>query len=211
MQAIVLTKSGKNGGICLAVYYPHLNQMFRLVTSYDGAEVPYRMCEKFEPLDVIEYLPRDLVVNGPQTENILIDTSFEIKKVEVEGLDITTIYNNLLENRVQSKVIFASNKSHIADLDFINHSLELVKVNNLVIKKICHNETIKIRADFTIDGIKHSNYAVTDFKYDIRKKEIDLINVGDAYLVVSISSKPYIYDDGTDYGYYKFVSAIYPI
>ena len=43
-----------------------------------------------------------------------------------------------------------------------------------------------------------------------QQRQITHLEIGNAYIALSIPTEPYI-KDGKDYGYYKFVAAIYPV
>lgn len=55
---------------------------------------------------------------------------------------------------------------------------------------------------------RHSFYRITDPAYDIRKLGTDRLVIPSARIAVSISAQPYI-RDGVDYGYFKFIAAVY--
>ncbi len=208
MKAVVLTLSGKNKNICLAVYCEAKNKIYRLVSDENGGEMPYFFRNTLQLLDLIEFYPKSFITNGPQKENILIDTN-SVKKIGRYSGNIKDIYNSLYLNDPRNGKIFSTNYCRLSKADCLKHSLEICYVSNLVIHKVTkYNGEPTGKAEFDFCGIHHKNYSVTDYDFDIRKKSFNEWKVGNAYIVVSIPSKNYTFN-GNDMGYYKFVAAIF--
>lgn len=208
MQAVVLTLSGKNKGICLAVYYPNKNKMYRLVSDGNGGELPIALKDNLNLMDLIEFTPVAWPKNGPQVDNIQIDMNIGIKNLGRYTGTIKDIYNELYRTREVTGKIFGNNSYRLQLADYFKHSLELVKVSNMKILKQISGSKVTGKAEFLCHGLQHKFYSVTDFDYDIRNKSFDCWNIGEAYILVSIPSEPYI-NNGENKGYYKFISAIY--
>lgn len=211
MQAVVLTLSGKNKGICLAVYYPEKNRLYRLVSDGQAGELPMSMKKGLNLLDVIEFTPVAFHKNGPQCENIQINMNTGIRRVGRYGNSIQFIYNAVNKDRNTGGKVFGTNFKSLKHADFFRHSLELVRVSNLRIEKQVFDNRATGKASFMCGGLQHEKYSVTDFDYDIRNKNVDCWPIGNAILVVSIPPEPYYDKTGTNRGYYKFISAIYEL
>ena len=209
MRAVVLTLSGKNQGICLAVYYPEKNRLYRLVGNENAGELPISWKDNLNLLDVIEFKPIGFPKNGPQVDNIQIDMHIGIKNIGRYDGSIQSIYNSLSSGRMNSGKVFGNTSYKLEKADFFKHSLELIKVSNMKIIKQSNGNKVTGKADFICENLQHRIYSVTDFDYDIRNKSFDCWNIGNAYLVVSIPPEPYVSPNGENLGYYKFVSAIY--
>lgn len=209
MQAVVLTLSGKHKGICLAVYCPEKNRLFRLVSNSDGGELPLSLKDDLNLLDVIEFKPVDFPENGPQADNILIDMNIGVRRLGKYNGNIQDIYDSINNGRVNNGEIFGNNSYTLDKADLFRHSLEIAKVSDLKIIKQTNGNRETGKAEFMCENVQHELYSITDFDYDIRKKNLDVWTIGNAFIVVSIPSKPYINKDGDNLGYYKFVSAIY--
>ena len=212
MRAIVLTLSGKSTkkekskGICLAVYYPDKNKMYRLVSDENAGELPISWKDNLDLLDVIEFRPVSFIENGPQTENIVIDMNKGIRRIDHSQYDISTIYNRLYGDITTKGFIFGSSFNALEHVDRLKYSLVICKVTNLIINKNKRLDgSYTGKAEFDYGDFHHRYYSVTDFDYDIRKMAFDRWPIGDAYIVVSIPSVPYE-NNGK---YYKFISAIY--
>lgn len=83
----------------------------------------------------------------------------------------------------------------------LDHSLEIIKFKNMHLPTKTVNEKIKTKASFTCDSKMHFDYSVTDASCF----EEGFIPSG--YSTISLPAT----DDFTEqYGYFKYVSAIYP-
>lgn len=206
MQGVILTLSAKNKGICLTVYYPPRNKIYRLVSDNNGKEMPITLKAKLELLDVIECTPLSPVPIGPQKENIVIDMNVGIKRIGHYLHDIAYIYEKLSKYQKNNNLVFGNNSNKLIYVDWFKHSIEIHKVTNLIIEK----KEQKTRATFKIGDVEHDNYSVTDFNYFLKNSTQNKVEIGNAYIIVSIPFLPYC-KNGMDLGYYKFIAAIYPI
>ena len=207
MQAVVLTLSGMHGGICMAVYSEQENKLYRLVGDENGSPMPRILLYELDLLDLIEFVPTGCLALGPQTENIVIDMKEGIKKIGHYRGTIGDIYNSIYCGRTIDGTIFGTIGYKLDELVSLNYSLEICKVNNMVIRKEQKSDgTPTGKAYFYCNGKRHIEYSVTDFGHDIRELDIKKMNIGNAYIVVSIPKEPL-----EGYGYYKFVSAIYEV
>lgn len=205
VTVVVLTKSSKFSGYCVAGINYYSGEWVRLVTedlvshgAVRAEDLIYEDGKECEILDVIKVPIIGSVNDVLQPENIKMDTSKYIQLIgkatmgDVLKIHPTEIRNNILGNKYP----------YIKDekVGQLGYSLTLVKVNNLLIKQVSNpGGSPKTKADFTYQFERYENISVTDYRfYSIADGTL----FKEAYLVVSI---------GTPYNnkYYKFVSAIY--
>lgn len=203
LEVVILTKSSKNGGYCVAGVNLKNGNWIRLVSddacthralSCDAIKYPNGSICK--PLDVVE-IP--IIKSMPlkyQPENFLIDTQKNWKKINTLSLeDILKIHppeyhNVLLGNRY--------NRITEEEIKNVGRSLILVKVTDLTIE---HPREKSTKATFTYNNTQYSNMSVTDPNY------YDISNhwhTDNAILVMSLPESPYL-----DSCYYKFIAKIF--
>ena len=209
IQAVVLTRSGKNQGACVAAYDLNTKKIIRFVAdAKTGGEIPFQEIRDISVLDIVEVkVIKDCPI-GPQTENIL---------VERNGFKRKQKYNGTIEN-IRKTVVYHDDHffmDHtyykLQNVSNYHHSLEIISVTDLIISKVVKSDNkVTTRASFVYSGKKHSDYRVTDFNYDMRKEDKNSIVFPKADLVVSIPHKNYYVQD-KPIGYFKFVAAIYPL
>ena len=209
VRAVILTKSGKNRGACVAAYDLDSCRFVRFVRdAVTGSEIPFHEIRDISVFDVVEADVECKCPVGPQTENLLVN-QYGIRRI--------IRYSGTIED-LRRNIKYADNKSfmntidnRLFDVTQYHHSLEIISVSDLVLRKfVKYDQSITTRASFTFNGNVHLNYRVTDFQYDMRKFERDTLNIPYADLVVSIPVKDYIVN-GVRKGYFKFVAAIFPI
>lgn len=197
-KVIVLTLSLKFDGYCISAYDESNNKIIRLVkdTSRENG-IPKAYAKNINLLDevsinILEYCPKE-----HQTENVLIDLEYGIKRTG-RTANIRTIYNNLQKYTY----IFGDNNYKVSSVNNLDHSLEIIKFENMNIQIKEINGKNKTKAQFNCNYNFHSNYSVTDARYF---GEENLISSG--YSIISLPAT----DDFTkQYGYFKYVSAIFP-
>lgn len=194
-NVIVLTLSLKFDGFCIAAYDASNNQIIRLVkdVSRENA-IPKIYARNINLLDevsikILKYCPKE-----HQTENVLIDLEYGINRTG-RTADIRTIYNNLQKYTY----IFGDNNYKVSSVNKLDHSLEIIKFEDMSIQI---NEKNKTKAQFIYNYNFHSNYSVTDARFF---GEEECISSG--YSIISLPAT----DNFTkQYGYFKYVSAIFP-
>lgn len=205
---VILTRSAKNGGSCVAGICTQNGHFVRLVTDDIATHGAVKDRDLImdngkiaNVLDVIrvrdaEYSPSDI-----QPENYMIDRSKPF-----EYLGYTSIDDVLKHYPAEAHSEVFSGNSHKMSYDevaSIGHSLELIRVQRLQLYKADVSGTLKTKAQFVIDGVVHMNYSVTDRNYYNQNAQ----DIGDAYIVCSFADD----DWSKENGYYKYVCAIYPI
>ena len=194
-NVIILTLSLKFDGLCIAVYDTSNNEIIRLVkdTSRENG-IPRTYVRNINLLDevsinILEYCPKE-----HQTENVLIDLGYGLKQTGRKA-NIRDIYINSQKHTC----IFGDNYHKVLSTENLDHSLEIIKFENM---NICQNENNKTKVSFVCDFKNHLWYSVTDPNFYGKE---GLIKSG--YAVVSLPAS----DDFTEQnGYFKYVSAIYP-
>lgn len=196
-NVIILTLSLKFDGFCIAAYDASNNEIIRLVKDNSRENgIPKAYAKDINLLDevsidILEYCPKE-----HQTENVLIDLGYGLKRTG-KTADIRIIYNRLQKH----ENIFGNNNYKVSSIEMLDHSLEIIKFKNMHLQTKTVNEKTKTKASFTCDSKMHFDYSVTDASYF----EEGFIPSG--YSIISLPAT----DDFTEqYGYFKYVSAIYP-
>lgn len=206
---VVLTKSSKFSGYCVAGIDCYSRKWVRLVTedstshgAVGAGDLIYEDGSQCQILDVIKVPIINTTNDILQPENTLINTSKYIHfigKAKIE--DVLKIHPAEIRNYILGNKYPYVTK---AKVERLGHSLTLVEVSNLLIKHVLNpNGNPKTKADFTYQYERYENISVTDYRFYPAEDEISFDEAyNKAYLVVSI---------GTPYNnkYYKFVSAIY--
>lgn len=193
-NVIILTLSSKYGGYCIAAYDASSNKMIRLVKDFsreNGIPKEYArgICLLDEvSINIVEYCPQE-----HQTENAVIDLRYGLRKTGRKA-NIGTIYNSLQKH----PRVFGDNNYKMLSVNQLDHSLEIIKFEDMHVHMVENNKT---RANFVADSQIHRDYRVTDSRFFGKE---DLISSG--YSIISLPAA----DDFTEqYGYFKYVSAVY--
>lgn len=197
-SVIILTLSLKFDGYCIAAYDASNNKIIRLVkdTSRENG-IPKTYAWDISLLDevnidIIEYCPKE-----HQTENVVINLRYGLKRTGRKA-NIKAIYSNLQKHTC----VFGDNNYKVFSTENFDHSLEIIKFENMHIQTKVINGKNKTKASFKCNSRVHLDYSVTDARYF---EEETLISSG--YSIISLPAT----DDFTEqYGYFKYVSAIYP-
>lgn len=211
-KIIILTKSWKNGGYCVAGIDIETKKLVRLVSGDKkscGALAYMNMITKneeiIEPLDFVEITIKNETPLEFQPENILIDVNESWKKIKR--------YNNINEVisacdfkdlNCDSKIFY--DKHHflvLNEMKEINKSLILIQVDNL---NFYINQRKKIKVNFIYKEQCYNEMSVTDPDYLDRLPEKEIEK---AILVVSLPSDPFKTDTGDRY--YKFVAKVFEL
>ena len=216
MEAVILTKSdmkkektGKKGQ-CVTAYDLRENRFVRFVSDTEGSPIPDFIANQFSLLDVVSVrVVRPCPLN-PQTENLLVNmSSFSVVGTYQPGIE--AIYH-MIPPPLRPRLM--DTPDHTLDsVDNYRHSLELLRVSNL---RIARNRFGKDKAEFYFGSDYCDSFSMTDPRFYLnvvsnrQQKQITCLEIGNAYIALSIPTEPYI-KDGKNYGYYKFVAAIYPV
>ena len=208
LRIVLLTDSGKFGGACVSGYNPQTKKLVRFVSdAATGKEIAFSELRGISPMDIVAAERVQDCPLGPQSENILIKPR-SLRRVGRYDGTIEDIRQNL--QYADSHMLSDTTSNRLSDITGINHSLEIISVQDLVLREAIRYDGGKTtRADFRYKGKYYSDYRVTDFNYDLRKREDKIIRIPSADLILSIPAKAYIVN-GESKGFYKFVAAIYP-
>ena len=205
IQAIIIACSKKDGGFCVAAYNPISKKIIRFVSDDENAgAIEKREMQGISLLDIVEAKNIKSCPRGPQAENVLVGLNV-IKRIRK--------YNGNIED-IRQQIQFSDNISildsaapKLNSVQDFHHSLEIVKVRKL---KLIITEYNKTRASFSYNGRQYTDFRVTDPIYEKMVKECREIIIPSADIVLSIPLIPYE-KNGKNWGYYKFVAAIYPL
>ena len=215
MEAVILTKSRMNShgvsGVCTTAYDFDSGTILRFVSNQEGAPIGNPHNSRYECLDVVEVNILKGCPIGPQTENVLVDqTSF--KRVGKYTGDLSELFDEIYD-------IHCFDRQYMFDIpevfsykldsvDRFNHSVEIIRVSDLVLTRSEWGSTSASFFATTQDGKRNFRYyTVTDTRFELRNSPESEKKIGNAYIVVSIPYTPHK-KDGC---FYKFVAAIYPI
>ena len=203
INILVLTKSRKNGGFCVAGIDMNTMKWVRLIVSIPPVklhDLKYEDGQYCEPLDVIECSVSDPTTPIElQPENIMFSPPIKlVKKITLDCLkktiDKIPFYDEDFIFSNQSCALF------LDDVRKLGRSLQIAEVTNLTF----HNETnlnglSKTKLDFEYKGKKYSNFSITDPNFYNRKNSL-----ARAIIVFSLPGK-------ADICYCKFVAKIFPL
>lgn len=205
MKVIVLTKSVKHGGYCVAGIDVSTGELVRLIsddTDTDGAltadDITYEDGTMMEMLDLIKVEIAGRGDNYIQPENYIIDRKYYIQKIKRVTL-IEALSYHPCDNL---GTIFGNCDYYVPEenAQYVGYSLALVRVQNLKIYKDYNKYgQPKTKASFVYNRVQYYWISVTDSRFfDIS----DEIEYQSATLVISI---------GTPYNSkcYKFIAAVY--
>lgn len=203
---IILTKSKKDNGYCVAGIEQETGKWIRLVSSNQmlkGALSDFDMQltngEICEPLDLVRVEIQEAVPKGCQTENHLIMYGKKWLKLGTKTInDVLKVHSP--SNRDK---IFGSSFPCLNAVDYFTYSLVLAEVENL---RIYYNSTGSRKAEFIYNTIHYKGVSVTDIEYCRKRIHQNEFNYENAYIVVSIPNEPY----EADGKYYKFIAKVFP-
>ena len=204
---VILAKSYKQGGYCVAGMNLFNGEWIRLVSSrnHDNAISKYSMdsrninCLDIVDVDLIESIPLSC-----QKENFLIYEGTGI--IKTGKLDLENVVNEI--NLDKPNYIFVNNHKYITDAEVkkLARSLLFVKVSDFRVtaRRNSEIEKPKFKCSFCYNDTNYFNLSLTDPNFCSLDKVGKLIK--SAALVISLPSKAY--DDGA---FYKFVSSVFPL
>lgn len=205
---LLLTKSYKDSGYCVAGINLDENKFVRLVASTDleFAFIPRTYIDTFpaiEYLDILEIEPIKAVPFGCQTENILVDINS--RPAKIGRANLTEIFRFVSS---EQKILGNAKRIlHSSQVERLKYSLGLYIVDNL--KIICYfdedNNKYINQCEFLYKDILYTQVALTDPIYRNVKNNEKVLSK--AAIVVSLPPLPF--KDG-DF-YYKFVAKIFDL
>lgn len=199
MKVIILTKSDKNGGYCVAgIDFEH--KSFVRLVSNDACShyaIPKWCMNTVNVLDVIDVSVNRRVPSFCQQENIEVQLQQWQSIGSISANEIQGFINN------GTQYIFEDDCFYLEETNAQNllYSLMIVRVSNL---SIIRNQYDKTKAKFNYDGIWYSNMSITDPEFYDFEGQID-----NAILVISIPDIGHTSEYYTGSRCYKFVSKIF--
>ena len=209
IRAVLLTSSGKNGAACVAAYDLDTKQFVRFVRDATTAKgIPFEELRGLSAFDIVEAEALQRCPVGPQTENVYV-APFGLHRIGRYEGTIEDIRKEIRYPDRRSLAYWECNRLY--NVSGYRHSLEIVSVRDLVLKKTAKSSGgVTTRADSIYRDKLHKDYRVTDFGSDMRKREETELRIPFADLILSIPKEDYIKEDYS-LGYFKFVAAIFPI
>lgn len=207
-KVILLTKSLKNGGYCVAGIDYYTGQWIRLVSGNQETKGALEKCGvPYKPLDIVIV---DNITPMPiqyQPENYLIEEPYGIEGFyawkKIGEYDINKLVERYANNT--NRYILYNNNVHFYkdEVAGVEHSLEFVEITQVVIYTIFNEVTQKnkTKASFIYNGTSYNGMSVTDPDYYGCKKNLTNKKV---FGVFSAPAEPY--NNGK---YYKFLSKIF--
>lgn len=203
IDIVILTKSSKNSGYCVAGIEVNSSKWVRLVSSdiqSHGAlfdrNMQYRDRTYCNILDVVRIPVLRKDPSKHQPENILIDEEKTWDKIRE-----MSIFELLELHPPETHCVLLGNRyPYITEkrVDMVGHSLILVKVSNLIIS---HPRERATKARFRYGGVTYENMSVTDQDFYKTPNETD---IGDAVLVMSLPGNPC-----PERKYFKFIAKLF--
>lgn len=204
VKVVILTKSVKNGGYCVAGINIKNSSWIRLVSSNTdshGALCDYHMRYRNRAicklLDVVKVPILREEPTKHQPENVLIDEQKPWEKVDEFSInDVLELHPPETHNCLLGNVFPYITEQRV---DTVGHSLILVKVRDLI---ITHPGERRTKASFLYGDTTYENMSITDpdFYYAPENKRIC-----QAILIMSLPDTPY-----EERKFYKFIAKIYP-
>lgn len=182
-KLLILANSRKNSGRCVAGKDEN-GKWFR-ITKNGGGAIPTSEANHYDILKVVEF---DGVVNKPgvkltyHSEDSIYTGAKVLGTIDLENLDAYLDTPN---------TIFGPDRQlKWEDANKIGHSLLFVKVQNLSIERVDDGgSNIKLRAEFTYNGMLYTDISVTDAFFESKFKAFDYSHTeeyDEAYITVSL-------------------------
>ena len=205
IQAVILTKSAKNGGYCVAGIDVQTSKWVRFVSNDSlshGALFDQDMQYKDESYcKLLDVVTIPILGDAPiqyQPENVLIDNKkYWEKNGELSIPDLLELHPPERHNCLLGNVYPYITAERIGT---VGHSLILVKVEDLI---ITHPSVRSTKANFQYGFTAYDNISVTDPDF---YNTPDQAEIGNAILIMSLPDTPY-----QKRNYYKFIAKILPL
>lgn len=199
VKAVILTKSSKNGGYCVAGIRTDTGDLVRFVSddqhsngALTDADMDFQDGTVCKPLDIVKVPILKPAPTSHQPENLLIDGRQYWTKVGEYTLDQVL---NCHPPECLGQ-IFGTYGYALLEEEHPGYSLNLIAVKDLVIQQ--ENKT---KASFLYGSSRYRYVSVTDSDY---YNVPNGTRIGNAYLIVSLPESTY---EGK---YYKFIAKIFP-
>ena len=189
-EIIILTKSRKNGGYCVAGIDYNTSEWVRLSTGCEAtlfdSTMKYSDGTSWEIFDVVEVdCNNDWNIPSYHPENITIERDYPfVKKGSVSFDDILA---RGVETNNTTSILSCPPGERVVTVDYIKQfdnpaSIQLIKVDRLEIYADGYSGKRVQRANFVFGGVKYERFSVTDLDYSSLNHNK---YIGPAYLIVS--------------------------
>mgnify|MGYP001050045125 FL=1 len=193
-RAVILTKSYKNGGYCVAGIDVNTSDWIRFVSSNistHGAVTDEMMCYTdgscCEIGDIVKVQVVEPTQSPHQPENYLIDeNSYWQKEGEMNLDELLDLHS--CENAYYP-FIFQDNWSYIESnaLEEVEQSLVMVKVSDLTINPVYNGTPVTNKCDFLYRGNWYKYMSITDPDY---RNDGPTVCIDKAIVIVSLPDAP---------------------
>ena len=212
-DVIILTKSDKNGGYCVAGIDVSSNKLIRLVSEDKETDfaltlkdITYKDNSIMQPLDKISVELKDNQNSINQPENYIIDSNKQFLKI---GQTNKTTIEKYITDKPN---IFYNSNNCVTDNDLEGisqrYSLMLFKVNQINLWKDAYKDN-RINASFTYNQQEYKYIKITDseltkryYNYVCQQNGRPYI-INNALLIMSLTGRSFL-----DKGYYKLIANI---
>lgn len=191
---VCLANSKKESGRCIAGIELQNNEpllvngklkWLRPVCKNEHGEVPTHLVSDIKLLDIVEIEITDEVPNGFQFENVFFNT----KSISIIGKFPIDNINRLCNNSLN--YIFGNKGKAVSEseIDFVNHSLILIKVNEYEIfeKTYPDNLVKQIRVKFSYNTYQY-DFPITDLVFcSDSKSNNNILTKTPIYLTLSLA------------------------
>lgn len=207
MDMVILSKSSKYSGYCVAGIALDSGRLVRLVTSNKAAhgalfsrDLIMENGREAEVLDAVRVCGVSPCPGTIQTENYRIHSRTRLQFIE--KLSIEAVASRFPQPRRRAVFRGVAPLIPTKDIGGIGHSLELLYVTDVTVYTVERNGKNRTRIDFKLNGSPMTGYSVTDPEFygiEDGKKSFQA-----AYILCSLAE-----DEWADaHGYFKFVSSI---
>lgn len=204
---VILAKSRKDNGYCVAGLDIYTGKWIRLVTDENGAPLlsihtAYKNVAGFcEPLDVVRVEILKRVPHKNHTEDCLI------RVMNMKKRGFTTMANLMRFHPPENyEYVFGNGLNSLSTQEMesnnFQYSLIFIRVKNMTV----HYRGRSPRADFEYNGVIYKDFSITDPDYETSDGVSYNDGMRNTYLVVSMPDKPFFRDKRC----YKFIAKIFP-
>ena len=205
IDVVILTKSSKNSGYCVAGIDVNSRKWVRLVSSDEKSHgalfhlnMQYQNQTYCQILDVVRV---PVIRNHPierQPENILIDEKKNWEKIKEISID--DVFK--MHPPETHSFLLGNQYSYITEerVDTVDRSLILVEVSDLIVTHPIEDTT---KASFQYRSTKYKNMSVTDPDF---YSTPDRTIIERAALIMSLPDTPY-----NERYYYKFIAKLFSL
>lgn len=185
-EIIILTKSAKINGFCVAGIDITNGQWIRLVSDDENGEgavaredLTFEDGTQAEIFDLVA-VECEPVATYSQAENYLYDKTHCWTKIRT--MNRTEAFSYCRLNN--SPFIFVNRKRSLDENEVNGESLMLAEINNIIIKVVCEYDRKKWKVDFEYNGISYFDISVGDINIRNRYNDCGEYQVTDKHWAV---------------------------